>query len=549
MKDRICIALISFLAGGLVVYFSMQATGVPDATSTPGSDSRTHTHRRTRAVDQGQHAAADDDLLRLKAVDAPRALKGFADMSTRDRLAVVSRLQEKKTLSPEVRAYLKKAVRVRSLDPTLRNNMANCLFHSQQPDETLYKLFAERYDDPHETAVFRDFAVQFLARSYAAADDRAAVLTKLREIAMDDPTRVAGTAFIQLSHLEREGLLTLAPATLKAMGERLREPDAPLALRLAVVTAVGRRGSGSPAVMRTIRTATAAGDTCDGLRRTCIATLGRCGGPADVELIKPYLNHESGAVVLAAKEALRRLAAERYGELLREARARRTVAAGQPGMRSISHSSRDGGRRGLAFETLKKTISADVNEKDLTCEFAFTNTTDEPIRIVALRTNCSCAVAALEPRLYAPGASGTIRVALDLRNRQRNSTMTVYAQTDEPESEFYRLTIRARVPQYLTTSTGTIACHVGADPRPLPIDILAPHPDRPMNITRIAKPVDNPFKVELVTIKPGRHWRLEFTPLNTLKPCKASYTIVTDYPEHRPLKKIVRAKVIGPATR
>ncbi|MBJ7259013.1 MAG: DUF1573 domain-containing protein [Chthoniobacterales bacterium] len=67
-------------------------------------------------------------------------------------------------------------------------------------------------------------------------------------------------------------------------------------------------------------------------------------------------------------------------------------------------------RAGLVWESTTVTIETHGSPETRTAEFRFRNDSSQPVRIRGVRTSCGCTVAKPEQDVYAPGASGTLRV-------------------------------------------------------------------------------------------------------------------------------------------
>ena len=77
--------------------------------------------------------------------------------------------------------------------------------------------------------------------------------------------------------------------------------------------------------------------------------------------------------------------------------------------------------------------------------FPFVNTGKEPVTITALKSTCGCVSGKVEPKRFAPGESGVVRVTFDLSKRlgpQRKAVKVITdADTGRPVQLFVATTI------------------------------------------------------------------------------------------------------------
>jgi len=80
------------------------------------------------------------------------------------------------------------------------------------------------------------------------------------------------------------------------------------------------------------------------------------------------------------------------------------------------------------------------------CEFKFTNTGKDLLKIQPIQTNCSCTLAALTKREYAPGESGTIEVkSFRAPAHEGPSDQQLYVYSNDEVNPKITLTIKAKV--------------------------------------------------------------------------------------------------------
>jgi cytochrome c553 len=89
----------------------------------------------------------------------------------------------------------------------------------------------------------------------------------------------------------------------------------------------------------------------------------------------------------------------------------------------------------LEWDALEKHHVAQDGDKEAALKFSVTNRTGRPVEILSIATSCSCTVAAppRKPWFIESGATETLDVTVDLRNRRGGLTKTIYVETSEGE--------------------------------------------------------------------------------------------------------------------
>jgi hypothetical protein len=79
------------------------------------------------------------------------------------------------------------------------------------------------------------------------------------------------------------------------------------------------------------------------------------------------------------------------------------------------------------------------------CFFSFTNTGDSTLKILDMRTTCSCAIAALEKKTYEPHETGTIKAIFYSSGRKGKVSKSVFITTNIKENRVVHLSISGHV--------------------------------------------------------------------------------------------------------
>jgi hypothetical protein len=115
--------------------------------------------------------------------------------------------------------------------------------------------------------------------------------------------------------------------------------------------------------------------------------------------------------------------------------------------------------RALKFnaDTLTRQASLDAEQ----FQFTYTNTTDRPVTITRVSSNCSCTLGQPNPRTIQPGQSGTLDINVKL-SQPGDTTQVVHLKTDADQTP-YTLTMKIR---YVAPATAK------AEPKHIPLSLL-----------------------------------------------------------------------------
>lgn len=83
--------------------------------------------------------------------------------------------------------------------------------------------------------------------------------------------------------------------------------------------------------------------------------------------------------------------------------------------------------------------------KKYNCEFKFKNVGNAPLKITKIQTTCGCTVPQLKKKTYAPGESGSIKVAFRTPARQGKTTKRLYILSNDKKNPKFGLTLKATV--------------------------------------------------------------------------------------------------------
>lgn len=111
--------------------------------------------------------------------------------------------------------------------------------------------------------------------------------------------------------------------------------------------------------------------------------------------------------------------------------------------------------------------------KKYNCEFEFKNVGNAQLKITKIQTTCGCTVPQLKKKTYAPGESGSIKVAFRTPTRQGSTSKRLYILSNDKKNPKLGLTLKA-----------TVELKVSFKPKSLELSLKAENADaRPVTIT------------------------------------------------------------------
>lgn len=230
----------------------------------------------------------------------------FRNQSEDRQLAAVSELTTNVVLDERGIDVVLSLLRDRNLSVTVRNNLANVLLLQEQRDPRWSVIFAAMTQDPNETSLWQEYALQHLATTaqFSLHPDR--IANDLLNVARTGRGTLPGTALLHLDRLESGGLMRLGPDYQTLLATRLADPTTDLQVKMTIVGLIGRREE--KALVSTIRGL--ATSPTPALRRVAIAALGSIGESQDRALLAYAASDADPLVAAAAASASERLGPE-----------------------------------------------------------------------------------------------------------------------------------------------------------------------------------------------------------------------------------------------
>lgn len=105
----------------------------------------------------------------------------------------------------------------------------------------------------------------------------------------------------------------------------------------------------------------------------------------------------------------------------------------------------DGKGPQITFEKLVHDFGSIGTKTKNTCEFNFTNTGDDLLKITKVSKTCGCTPYTLAKKEYAPGESGTLKVRYNVGNRTGSTNKYIYVSSNDKTNPEIKLTIKAKI--------------------------------------------------------------------------------------------------------
>lgn len=178
----------------------------------------------------------------------------------------------------------------------------------------------------------------------------------------------------------------------------------------------------------------------------------------------------------------------------------------------------------LEFTKLKKEVVLEIGETSKETAFEFTNRGENFIRIVGIKSSCGCTVPELEKKEYASGEVGALNVNFKASSGVQSTSATVILVSDEEENNFYTLKVLASRKQAVLLSSQREEWKIGSalDER----EILVSITEDGIHIVE-ASSNNDAFDVKMVTVEPGKQYKVTVKPRTSKYPAAASLRLQT----------------------
>lgn len=187
---------------------------------------------------------------------------------------------------------------------------------------------------------------------------------------------------------------------------------------------------------------------------------------------------------------------------------------------------------GLSFETKLKDVHVGHDEREVTCDFEFSNDTEKAISIARYESTCSCMNVKVKggKLRYEPGEKGVIRAIFDMGNfsGEVDKSVRIWLRGDMIDKPSITLTTRVHIPVLVEIEPKTVRWEVDPEGKPTTqvISIKMNH-DKPIHVLS-AEAGNQKFTAELKTLEEGKTYELHVTPVEVSKPALGVIQIRTD---------------------
>ena len=170
--------------------------------------------------------------------------------------------------------------------------------------------------------------------------------------------------------------------------------------------------------------------------------------------------------------------------------------------------------RALDWDRTEIEQRADIGRSLPAFVFTCTNSGTGNVTITELHPSCACLAPALDKQTLASGESARLTIGFDRTGYVGETVRFITIMTDElPDGKAYSLRLVADLPEALEFTTRRVFWKQGEKVKAKSIDIKVNMPDG-VKITGATSNRDD-VTVKLVTLKKGKHYRLDIKPLDT----------------------------------
>jgi hypothetical protein len=196
----------------------------------------------------------------------------------------------------------------------------------------------------------------------------------------------------------------------------------------------------------------------------------------------------------------------------------------------------------FAFEKTRLDFKVAVDQETVEASFPFKNVSGKQVKVIEVHSNCGCVRAETDKKVYAPGESGVVEAVFRVGSFEGKIQKTVSLQTDLPGILLPPLVVGIDIPTVMEITPPLTEWVLGEPPvtREIAIDISYPEP---VNLVKVGTSRAN-FQHELVTVEPGRKYKLLVTPQSTDAIQLAVLRIETDCPVQKHRTKMAFVGVV-----
>lgn len=194
---------------------------------------------------------------------------------------------------------------------------------------------------------------------------------------------------------------------------------------------------------------------------------------------------------------------------------------------------------GLEFEKPTQQGEVKIADSQIGTKFVFKVTGDKPVKIVDIRTFCSCVVAkTVDDRMeFKPGDTGEIEAVFEVGGFEGELKKEVLVTTDDPTAQPARLVLEVKIPGLFEITPSQLVWIVGEEPasKSVRIKVLG---DEAVAV-KAAVSSRETMAPAIREITPGKEYELTVTPASTDKKVLGLVRVETDSKYPRYQKRLV----------
>lgn len=184
----------------------------------------------------------------------------------------------------------------------------------------------------------------------------------------------------------------------------------------------------------------------------------------------------------------------------------------------------------LTFEDPVKEVTAELNDREITIDFPFSNKSDEAVTIQRYEAACTCTSVKVKggKMRYEPGEEGVIRTVFDIGNfiGDTSKAIQLWVEGDSVARPSVILQAKIHIPVLVEVEPKTLRWEPEDAPEVKTI-VVTMHQDDPIQVTGVGCSNES-FTTELKTLEAGKRYEIDVKPTATDTPALGIITIQTD---------------------
>lgn len=199
---------------------------------------------------------------------------------------------------------------------------------------------------------------------------------------------------------------------------------------------------------------------------------------------------------------------------------------------------------GIEFAKPSQALTASHKDTEVAGEFSFTVTGDKPIKILDIKSYCSCLKAKTKDgRMeFKPGDTATIDTAFLLGSFEGEVAKNVVITTDDSDQKEIKLTLTVTIPKVYEITPDQVTWAIGEEPTGKKVKFTVLD-ESAIHVTAVVSSREN-MKAEAKEINKGREYEITLTPTSTGEPMLGALRIETDAPYPRYQKRLMFFNVL-----